>query len=387
MGGDTTAFDDLVRIPAQSRATVGWACLVGRLAAARGRPLTPKELPFDATLGFPGEGPQRAASRGAVDIRRPRVLTPAVAARRRLRIAELDQWLAVMQLGSLAALLSGPSAAADRVLADYGQCLWEQGRSLLDFAETINAVVDAEKSFKGMLPRAWDAAWVWRALMPASNRVPMPERVMLAMVTVACEWGMPNVALLIAVGFMGLLRVHELRWLRYESFATPQRMFTLDATMFVTIQKPKMRRLTARRSYVRVDDPGVISFAEGLAAVFPPAAFVYYGTYAQLRAVFLALCSELGVPGGAPDGLSLGSLRPGGATWLYRATDSSEAVRFRGRWSSARMLEVYIQEVGAASVLPRVAPSARDRIAALAAAAPQAMANALARLGAPTSSS
>ena len=293
---------------------------------------------------------------------------------------EFQQWIGLVMGVSLLQLLSSPAAVVDRALAEYGQSLWDSGRSLLDFAETINAVVDAEKALKGALPRAWDAAWVWRSLMPATNRVPMPERVMLAMVTVACEWSMPNVALLLAIGFVGLLRVHELRWLRFDSLVTPARMFTADATMFVTIERPKMRRLGARRSYVRVDDPGIISFAEGLADVAPSSAFLYDGSYAQLRAVFMALCAELGVPGGAPHGLTLGSLRPGGATWLYRATDSTETVRFRGRWASTRMLEVYIQEVGAASVLPRVSAAARQRIGALADAAPLAMANALAAL-------
>ena len=42
------------------------------------------------------------------------------------------------------------------------------------------------------------------------------------------------------------------------------------------------------------------------------------------------------------------------------------------------MLEIYIQEVGAASVLPRVSAETRARIEALAAQAPQAIANALA---------
>ena len=384
MAGDFKEFDELARCPAQSRVTVGWACLVSRLAAANGMPMSPKESPFDSTLGYPGEGPPRetaaGTNRAGLDIRRHRVLTPAVAARRRLLISEFEHWVRLVLGMELRVLLMQPAAAVDRALADYGQALWSARRSLLDFAETINATVDADRALKGMLPRSWDAAWVWRSLTPAANRVPIPERVMLAMVTVACEWGMPQVGLLIAVGFMGLLRVHELRWLRFGSFVTPRRMFSLDSVMFVTIEKPKMRRLGARRSYVRIDDPGIIAFAEAFVEIYPHEAFLFNGTYAQLRAIFLALCAELAVPGGAPHGLTLGSLRPGGATWLYRTTDCTETVRFRGRWASSRMLEIYIQEVGAASVLPRVSADARARIAALADAAPQAIANALAAL-------
>ena len=134
---------------------------------------------------------------------------------------------------------------------------------------------------------------------------------------------------------------------------TPQRLLSDDAVLFVIIDKPKMRRLGARRAYTRIDDPAVVEFAEHYATQFPPHQFVFNGTYYELRAMFNAICAEIGLPHGGPVGLTLGSLRPGGATWLYRATDNSELVRFRGRWTSLRMLEIYIQEVGAASILPR----------------------------------
>lgn len=303
------------------------------------------------------------------------------------RRASPDAHAEVRSLGSahalpLRAALALQLGDLDRLVEEYGQSLYAAGRSLLDFAETINALVDLDRALKGNLPRAWDAAWVWRSLTPAGNRVPMPEKVMLAMVTVALQWNLPHVALLIATGFMGLLHVHELRWLRFGSFVTPSLMLVDDCTMFVVIEKPKMRRLGARRSYVRVDDPGLVAFAERFAAVFPPNAFVFEGTYVQLRDVFAALCREVGVPAGAPGGLKLGSLRPGGATWLYRATDCTETVRFRGRWASHLMLEIYIQEVGAASVLPRLSSAARGRIGSLAAAAPQVLANYLGAFGA-----
>lgn len=380
MRGDTKEFDWLTSLPDQSHRTMGWACLTLRLAKARGCPLSPKELPFDATLGYPGEGP--SASRPALDLRQHRALTPAVAARRRIRLRELVVWSSMTYSLSLPELLDLPSAELDRVLAEFGQLLWQAGRSLLDFAETINSVVDQNRALKGHLPRAWDAAWVWRTLIPSGNRMPMPEKVMMAMVTVALRWDLPHVALLLATGFVGLLRVHELRWLRFGSFVTPRRMMADDAVMFVVIDKPKMRRLGARRSYVRIDDPGLIAFAEGFAAGMPADALVFDDSYAQLRSVFMAICGELGLPSGTPEGLSLGSLRPGGATWLYRVTDCTETVRFRGRWASSRMLEIYIQEVGAASVLPQLSPQIRARIQELATAAPLDIANFLAAFAA-----
>ena len=45
--------------------------------------------------------------------------------------------------------------------------------------------------------------------------------------------------------------------------------------------------------------------------------FVFDDSYAQLRGIFFATYAELGVPGGGPGGLTLGSLRLGGATSLH----------------------------------------------------------------------
>ena len=203
----------------------------------------------------------------------------------------------------------------------------------------------------------------------------MPEKVMLAMVTVAVRWNLPNVALLIASGFLGLLRVHELRSLRFGSFLTPQRVLSDDRVLFSVIDKPKMCRLTARRACTRIDDAGVVDFAEHVVSKFPPQDLVFNGSYHELRAVFNAISAEIGLPHGGPDGLTLGSLRPGGATWLYKVTDNSELVRFRGRWASLRMLEIYIQEVGASSILPGLPESVRTRIRLLADYAPHALAS------------
>ena len=65
---------------------------------------------------------------------------------------------------------------------------------------------------------------------------------------------------------------------------------------------------------------------------------------------------------------------------LLRSTDNPELVRFRGRWASSRMLEIYVQEVGATSLLPLLERGVRERVAALAAAAPWLLADAALRL-------
>ena len=72
-------------------------------------------------------------------------------------------------------------------------------------------------------------------------------------------------------------------------------------------------------------------------------------------------------PTSSAAGLTPGSLRPGGAIWLYQETDNTELVRFRGRWLSSRMLEIYIQEIAGTALWSRLTPAAQFRITHLAA--------------------
>ena len=86
MNDDFGEFDALAKLPKQSRATAGWATIVVRCAALGVLRLSPKQLPFDATLGYPGEGP--SIPRPDVDLRTYTALTPRVAARRAVRLRE-----------------------------------------------------------------------------------------------------------------------------------------------------------------------------------------------------------------------------------------------------------------------------------------------------------
>jgi len=200
---------------------------------------------------------------------------------------------------------------------------------------------------------------------------------------------MNHLVLLLGTGFLGLLRAHEIRNLTFGDFLTPTRLLSEECTLFVTIRAPKMRRITAKRSHTRIDQPGFVAFADAYVDLQPSAAPVFSGTHAQFRTLFRVLTAELGIPVDGPLSLSWASCRPGGATWLLRATDNPEVVRFRGRWASSRMLETYVQEVGAVSLLPALSNDVRERVRTLAAAAPALLARATHRLrnsGAPGAS-
>ena len=375
LGGDVSELDYIASLPLQSRRTACWATLAIKCAARGILRLSPRPAGWDPTLGYPGEGPSHGralpADRSA-NLLASTARHPAVLARRARLLAEFRAHV-FLQFGvEFDVFLQNPAVEIDRALASWGQICFRAGRSLLDYRELINSAVDYARFPCGSLGHAWDVAWVWRSLIPEGNRMAMPEPVFLALLSVALMWRWDHIALLLSTGFLGLLRVGELQHLTFGCFLTPSRLLLGGHTTYITIGKPKMRRVTARRSYTRIDQPGYTDFVEHMIAFFAADANVFPRSYLQFRSAMRALCDELELPSESRrGGLTWGSLRPGGATWLYRITDNPDLVRFRGRWTSQRMLEIYIQEIGASSWLPALPERTRNRVLHLAAWAPK----------------
>ena len=103
-----------------------------------------------------------------------------------------------------------------------------------------------------------------------------------------------------------MLRVHELRALTFADFLTPSALMGRGPTVYVTIGRPKMRRLTARRGYARLDEPGLKDFTEAMVSSYDGADLAFPGTYAQLRRALFLMCRELGLPSES---------RRGGLSW------------------------------------------------------------------------
>ena len=83
-----------------------------------------------------------------------------------------------------------------------------------------------------------------------------------------------------------------------------------------------------------------------------------------MRTRFRQVLFELGLSKVSLNGknLDLGSLRPGGATWILQTTEDSEFCRRRGRWINHRVMEIYIQEVSSFQYLSAIPPSVQQKI-------------------------
>ena len=216
-----------------------------------------------------------------------------------------------------------------------------------------------------MLPLAWDMCWVWKSFGEQHHRGAMLADVLLALLATALHWDWLDIALLLGIGFFGMLRPGELLalWVRDLIFDSDP-LFT--DSMFVRIIAPKMRRLGPRWEHVRIDDADFVRFTRVMTRGLDRDTVLFTGGYFALSDLFRQLCLHFSVSNVDGTGLTPASLRSGGATFWYRRTDSTEFVRYWGRWANSRMLRIYIQEAAACSFLADQPAPVQDRIRAAA---------------------
>ena len=131
-----------------------------------------------------------------------------------------------------------------------------------------------------------------------------------------------------------------------------------------------MRRLSARREHVLVEQPALTNLLEAFLGRRSPDELMFRAGAQVLPRAFAQVVQGLGLPPEDLVGLTLASLRAGGATWLFETTRDLQLVRWRGRWASMRTLEVYIQEVAADRLLADAGAEVRARVERFSAAVP-----------------
>ena len=84
--------------------------------------------------------------------------------------------------------------------------------------------------------------------------------------------------------------------------------------LFLRIRDPKMRRATARREHVCIDEPWIVLLVEERLVGIPLSRRLFKFTAAQFRACCSALVSFFGVSTVDGEGITPASFRSGGAT-------------------------------------------------------------------------
>eukprot|EP00931_Biecheleriopsis_adriatica_P038736 TRINITY_DN22148_c0_g1_i1.p2 TRINITY_DN22148_c0_g1~~TRINITY_DN22148_c0_g1_i1.p2 ORF type:complete len:345 (+),score=45.34 TRINITY_DN22148_c0_g1_i1:724-1758(+) len=221
-------------------------------------------------------------------------------------------------------------------------------QTLKDAGELVNSVQSAFPFLKGQMAGPRRLLSQWLQLEPAQSAPPITEKILLALATTACSWGWAAMAVTLVIGFYGLLRPMEYMSVRLAdclkfSGAEGGDFFILR------IMKPKTRYRGALHQTVRIDMPLIVEWLDCWLKKCPSSGPLWNMSPSTWRNRLRKLLQAIQLP---PDCFVPSSLRTGGATFLFQYFGENVArVQWRGRWQSAKMLEIYLQELQAALML------------------------------------
>ena len=371
-------------------------------------------LDFDSTLGFPGEGPVSPASfwpplkvlvvvgfcsgrshgafvpRNAGDLSRARArearpplqdgrpVLEVTQANRRAYLESFDTWLRTVG-SSLDILVNGSPIDVEninRLLVRYGRVLYAIGRPYGHYAETINGVASRRPAVRRQLQEAWNLAFSWLRDEPSHHHVAMPWQILLGAITVCIAWGWIEVAGMFALTWGALLRVGEFLSATRADLLLPEDTNYTHGFALLAIREPKTRFSAARHQCAKLDIPDLLKVVQTAFSSLQPHQRLWSRSGQLLRTRFRQVMNELGITTDVRLGsktLDLGSLRPGGATWVLQQTEDADFCRRRGRWLNQRIMEIYIQEISSFQILAILPPQVKSKVFALANLFPSAV--------------
>ncbi|CAE7881265.1 fat-7, partial [Symbiodinium microadriaticum] len=375
------------------------------------RTFVPSPLDFDATLGFPGEGPpghssssvaallwlsfvwlqgwfvqgaspppshglplrtsgdlSRAERRQHLELPQGRAVEPKTRQRREVLWQAFLEWLDANGVERGIFLHTDGLIDIDTInaiLARYGRALYQAGKPYSHFSETLNSFASRVPKLRRLLQPAWDVCFAWRKAEPSEHHAAMPWQVLFSLVSVSLLWGWPLVGAALALAWGGLLRIGEVITAKRSDLTLPKDIDFAVNFALLSIGEPKTRFRAARHQSVKVDHPDILEVLDLCYGRLSPSSRLWPFSGQTLRSRFRHLCGALRLPSSPSAGrphLELASLRAGGASWMMLVSEDAERIRRRGRWLNSRVMEIYVQEVTALQFMPVQTDETKSRI-------------------------
>eukprot|EP00971_Amphidinium_carterae_P304380 6048934-Amphidinium_carterae.1 len=191
----------------------------------------------------------------------------------------------------------------------------------------------------------------------------MPLELLLSLAVAATLKGWWRVAVALLLGFHLLLRPGELASLRRSDVLLPIDLGGSWEYGVVKIAQSKTATRFTLLQAVTIEDPLILALLTSVIRDDPPRAPLLPGGLAGLQTRFTYLMCWLDC---RRSGFTLASLRSGGATEYMLRTSNLGALQFRGRWTSSRTLQHYLQYGLSASTFVELPQVTRDRLQNLA---------------------
>ena len=328
----------------------------------------------------------RAEQRSAIHLQADRVVLAQTRNNRKRLLLAFQTWLhdehSVAWDDLIFASPPDPEAICQWLVL-YGRELHAAGKSYNKYVETINGIATARPILRRQMAQAWDLAFAWLQDEPHQHHPALPQSILLSMLSTALLWGWPVVAAVLSLAWAGVTRIGEVIYACRRDLVLPSDSAPDIDYILVRINEPKSRGRAARHQSARIDPADLVSLISKVFENYAPSDRLWPSSAGTLRRRFNSLLSAVGLPTtrgpwGRP--YDLGSLRPGGASWLLMRTENTELIRRRGRWQSMRTLEIYLQDIQVATALHKLDEPVRKKIARLAAGFPSILEKALVNL-------
>ena len=133
-----------------------------------------------------------------------------------------------------------------------------------------------------------------------------------------------------------MLRPSELVNLHRRDITLPsQILLSFSHDVVILIRDPKNRAHFGRMQFAKVTCRPLIAWLEWLCVDLPPSAALFPLSLQTMRSLLKVLTHEIGV---SSLGITLASLRTGGATAMFMRGTHIDHLRFAGRWKSVHTL-------------------------------------------------
>ena len=232
--------------------------------------------------------------------------------------------------------------AYDALLAEYINRAWKVGLTRGEAGNALSASVAAfpELRGRGKLPESWYLLTCWSRLEIPCRAPPLPALAALGLAHYFATRHEYGAMFLVLAGFDGFLRTRELLSLTWDDVSVDG----LGGGVISLAHTKTGQRNAAFEASVILNPIVALLFRRAKAGVAPGTAsdfYIFPGSEARFYKLFEEGLDALGL---REFGFRPYSLRRGGATAYYRATRSMSATLERGRWSTARVGRIYIND-------------------------------------------
>jgi hypothetical protein len=248
-------------------------------------------------------------------------------------------------------------------LVAYGHFCFSDGVALHVFRQLLAHVQKLHPQIKVFMTPAWETVSKWEMQEPSKHRPPMPEPIMLAMVSLALAWKWERWSAITLACFYSVSRVGELLKVRRREILTPRDLLHNEPVIYIRFLAPKSRRRGAKVQYSAIEESAVVTFLCKVWDCLHPDDLLYSGSQGAYRSRWNALLARLQIS--SQHQLTPGGLRGGGAVCLHRRGLALTELMWKMRLQHAQTLGYYLQETAALSLLPSLPHRVRHRIQVL----------------------